>query len=51
MGIALAECERMDLDLPGLSLVRGLYQELIDAGDGRLGTQALVRALERIQAT
>lgn len=50
MGIALEESERMGLNLPGLSLVRGLYQGLIDAGHGRLGTQALVKALATLPA-
>ncbi len=45
MGIALAEAERMGLDLPGLGLAKGLYQSMIDDGRGRLGTQALILAL------
>ncbi len=43
MSIALAEAERMKLDLPGLTLARGLYQKLIDGGFGEDGTQALYR--------
>lgn len=47
LGIALAECERMGLALPGLSLARELYRELGDAGHSRSGTQALVLAVAR----
>ena len=43
MSIALAEAERMKLDLPGLTLARGLYQRLVDGGFGEEGTQALYR--------
>jgi 3-hydroxyisobutyrate dehydrogenase len=43
LGIALAEAERMQLDLPALALARQLYQELAEQGHGRLGTQALFK--------
>lgn len=43
LGIALAEAERMQLDLPALALARKLYQELAEQGHGRLGTQALFK--------
>ena len=46
MGIALQESQRMGLTLPGLELVHGIYQRLVDSGSGRLGTQALIQALE-----
>ena len=48
MGIALKEAERLDLALPGLSLVHQLYLALRAQGSGRLGTQALYLALERL---
>lgn len=48
MGIALAEAERMDLVLPGLSLVRELYVAAKAQGHGRKGTQALILALEAV---
>ena len=48
MGIALAEADRMGLDLPGLRLTRELYGRLIDAGGGRLGTQSLICALAEL---
>ena len=43
LGIALAEAERMNLDLPGLSQARKLFVGLADKGLGRLGTQALIQ--------
>jgi 3-hydroxyisobutyrate dehydrogenase len=48
MGIALAEARRMPLALPGLALVQQLYLSLKANGGARLGTQALILALERI---
>lgn len=48
MGIALKEAERMNLSLPGLSLVHQLYIATKAEGHGRKGTQALLLALERI---
>jgi 3-hydroxyisobutyrate dehydrogenase len=48
MGIALKEAERMNLSLPGLSLVHQLYIAAEAQGHGRKGTQALMLALERI---
>ncbi len=48
MGIALKEAERMNLLLPGLSLVHQLYIATKAEGHGRKGTQALLLALERI---
>ena len=48
MGIALKEAERMNLSLPGLALVHQLYIALQAQGHGRMGTQALILALERL---
>ena len=48
MGIALKESDRMNLVLPGLSLVRQLYVAARAQGHGRKGTQALMLALERM---
>jgi 3-hydroxyisobutyrate dehydrogenase len=45
MRLALDECRRMRLDLPGLTLAESLYATLAARGDGRLGTQALVKVL------
>ena len=48
MGIALEEATEMDLSLPGLALVNQLYVATRAQGHGRLGTQALMLALENI---
>jgi 3-hydroxyisobutyrate dehydrogenase len=47
LGIALQEAQAMHLDLPGLSLVKTLYEKVRDAGFGKKGTQALLFALDR----
>jgi 3-hydroxyisobutyrate dehydrogenase len=47
LGIALAEAERMQLDLPALALARKLYQQLAEKGHGRSGTQALFKLYEK----
>ncbi len=41
--IAIDEAERMNLQLPGLSLAKELYAELQARGYGEKGTQALIR--------
>jgi 3-hydroxyisobutyrate dehydrogenase len=43
LGIALAEAQRMTLQLPGLALARTLYLVLVEQGHARLGTQALYK--------
>jgi 3-hydroxyisobutyrate dehydrogenase len=51
LGIALDESARMGLAVPGLALARQLYESVraLDGGrGGQLGTQALLRALERL---
>jgi len=48
MGIALEEARSMNISLPGLSLVRQLYQSVQTLGYGRKGTQALMLALENM---
>ncbi len=48
MGIALAEADRMGLDLPGLRLTRELYGRVMAADRGRLGTQSLILALAEL---
>jgi 3-hydroxyisobutyrate dehydrogenase len=48
MSIALEEAKRMNLSLPGLSLVRQLYQSVQALGYGRKGTHALMLALENM---
>eukprot|EP00326_Haptolina_ericina_P018413 CAMPEP_0181180774 /NCGR_PEP_ID=MMETSP1096-20121128/6978_1 /TAXON_ID=156174 ORGANISM="Chrysochromulina ericina, Strain CCMP281" /NCGR_SAMPLE_ID=MMETSP1096 /ASSEMBLY_ACC=CAM_ASM_000453 /LENGTH=169 /DNA_ID=CAMNT_0023269223 /DNA_START=77 /DNA_END=588 /DNA_ORIENTATION=+ len=46
LGIALAEANRMQLELPGLELAERLYAGLMLQGHGKDGTQALVLALD-----
>ncbi|KMT03210.1 hypothetical protein BVRB_8g197590 [Beta vulgaris subsp. vulgaris] len=48
LGICLRECEKMGICLPGLGLAHQLYLSLKAHGEGGLGTQALVLALERL---
>ncbi|XP_057538299.1 probable 3-hydroxyisobutyrate dehydrogenase-like 1, mitochondrial [Amaranthus tricolor] len=48
LGICLKECEKMGICLPGLGLAHQLYLSLKAHGEGGLGTQALVLALERL---
>lgn len=43
LGIAVAECERLNIQLPGLKLANQLYAQLQADGHGSLGTQALVK--------
>jgi 3-hydroxyisobutyrate dehydrogenase len=47
LGIALAEADRMRLDLPGLTLAKKLYAQLATQGYGRLGTHALFKHYEK----
>lgn len=47
MGIALAEAEKMNLELPGLSLAKKLYDQLAENGEEEnSGTQALIKYWE-----
>lgn len=46
MGIALSEAEAMDFHAPGLELAKSLYDQLVDMGEGELGTQALYKLLQ-----
>jgi len=49
--IAVKEAEVMGLDLPGLSLVKSLYEKVHEIGHGKSGTQALLLALESVAVT
>ncbi|WP_427138454.1 NAD(P)-dependent oxidoreductase [Psychrobacillus psychrodurans] len=42
MKIALEEADKMDLQLPGLTLAKSLYEDLINEGYAENGTQALI---------
>lgn len=41
--VAIEEAERMNLQLPGLTLAKDLYEELVRRGYGEKGTQALIQ--------
>ncbi len=47
LGIALGEAAQMGLELPGLALARGLYEQMAARGYGRDGTQALIKLYRR----
>jgi 3-hydroxyisobutyrate dehydrogenase len=51
MSIALDEAHRLGLALPGLALVHQLYLAVKAQGHGKLGTQALMLALEQLANT
>ena len=46
MGIALEECARMNIHLPGLRVVHDVYKRVQELGHGQKGTHALYLALE-----
>jgi 3-hydroxyisobutyrate dehydrogenase len=48
MEIALAECKRMALHLPGLELAQRLYSRVRELGFGHKGTHALMLAIEEM---
>ena len=48
MSIALDEAQHLNIALPGLALVHQLYLALRAQGHGKLGTQALMLALEQL---
>ena len=48
LGIALNEAELMDLNLPGTSLAKELYESVVEMGKATKGTQALYFALEKM---
>lgn len=48
LGICLNECQKMGLALPGLALAQQLYLSLKAHGEGNLGIQSLILALERL---
>ena len=48
MTIALKEADQLGLSLPSLALTRELYKTLKSEGNGRKGTQALVKVIEKL---
>jgi 3-hydroxyisobutyrate dehydrogenase len=51
LGIALNSCRELGISLPGLALASQMYNSLVAYGEQRLGTQALIKVLERLNAT
>lgn len=51
LGIALEACKDLSIALPGLALAQQLYVSLVANGDGKCGTQALIKTLERMNGT
>jgi 3-hydroxyisobutyrate dehydrogenase len=51
MEIALKECGKMKINLPGLQLAHILYKKLVSLGHGRKGTHSLMLALEEMNKT
>jgi 3-hydroxyisobutyrate dehydrogenase-like beta-hydroxyacid dehydrogenase len=51
LGIALDECRGMGIALPGLAVAQQLYVSLASFGEENLGTQALIKVLERMNNT
>ncbi|KAK9106997.1 hypothetical protein Syun_023008 [Stephania yunnanensis] len=47
-GLFVLKCERMGIALPGLTLAQQFYLSVKAHGEGRLGTQALLLAFERL---
>jgi 3-hydroxyisobutyrate dehydrogenase len=50
MAIALAECRKMNVALPGLGLVAQLFNAVIGQGMGRNGTHSLLMMLEKLNS-
>lgn len=48
MKIALEEAKNVNLELPTLKLIESLYEEVQKQGKGKMGTQALYLALEKM---
>ncbi len=51
MKIALDECKKLNINLPTLELVEQLYETLQQDNKGKLGTQALILALRKMNNT
>ena len=50
LGIAVSECERLGITLPGLQSSKKLYEGMIEDGHSKKGTQALILAIRKINA-
>ena len=48
LGIALGECERMGIQLPGMTQSKKFFDIYIEQGGARQGTQGFLQVLERM---
>lgn len=48
LGIALGECERMGLQLPGMTQSKKFFDTYIEQGGAREGTQGFLQVLEKL---
>ncbi|CAG9313756.1 unnamed protein product [Blepharisma stoltei] len=48
LGLALDECKRMKIVLPGLTMANQFYLSMVANGEEKLGVHALVKVLERL---
>jgi len=51
LGLALDECKRMGIILPGTSLANQFYLSMVAHGEEKLGVHALIKVLERLNNT
>ena len=51
LGLALDECKRMNLSLPGLTLANQFYISMVAHGEEKIGVHGLIKVLERLNNT
>jgi 3-hydroxyisobutyrate dehydrogenase len=51
LGLALDECKRMGIILPGTSMANQFYLSMMAHGEEKLGVHALIKVLERLNNT
>lgn len=51
LGLALDECKKMNLCLPGLTLANQFYISMTSYGEEKLGVHGLIKVLERLNNT
>lgn len=51
LGLALDECKKMGIILPGLALSHQFYSSMVAHGEEKLGVHALIKVLERLNNT
>ena len=48
LGIAIAECKRMEITLPGMTQASKFFDTYIEQGGAREGTQGFLQVLEKL---